>query len=88
LARSCSWSSTTRYSVAEPNQPGKIRQAAGKAQKSFGDAISDFRDAASSNPLATLAVIAGVGLIANSWSTRFATAPAVTEDDYRTPPGY
>jgi uncharacterized protein YjbJ (UPF0337 family) len=50
---------------------GKIRQGVGQAQRSFGEAISGFRDAATDNPAATLAVIAGVGfLLGVLWSRR------------------
>ncbi len=50
---------------------GKLRQVAGKAQKNFGDAVSSFQDAALSNPVAALAVVAGVGfLLGVLWSRR------------------
>ena len=50
---------------------GKVRQAAGKAQKSYGDVLSSFGENALSNPLATLAVVAGVGfLLGVMWSRR------------------
>ena len=50
---------------------GKIRQGVGKAQKSFGEAMSGFSDAASNNPAATLAVVAGIGfLLGVLWSRR------------------
>lgn len=50
---------------------GKIRQGVGKAQKSFGEAVSGFSDAASSNPVATLAAVAGIGfLLGVLWSRR------------------
>ncbi len=50
---------------------GKLRQAAGKAQKNFGDAVSGFQDAALTNPIAALAVVAGVGfLLGVLWSRR------------------
>ena len=50
---------------------GKVRQATGKVQKSYGDAVEGLRDAASTNPLATLAVVAGVGFVLGvMWSRR------------------
>ena len=50
---------------------GKARQAAGKAQRSYGEAVSGLRDAATSNPMATMAVVAGVGfLLGVMWSRR------------------
>jgi uncharacterized protein YjbJ (UPF0337 family) len=50
---------------------GKVRQAAGKAQKTFGDALSGFQDAALTNPIAAVAVVAGVGfLLGILWSRR------------------
>jgi uncharacterized protein YjbJ (UPF0337 family) len=50
---------------------GKARQLAGKAQQSYGQALSGLRDAATSNPIATLATVAGVGfLLGVLWSRR------------------
>jgi uncharacterized protein YjbJ (UPF0337 family) len=50
---------------------GKVRQAAGIAQKSYGDAVTSIREAAISNPAATLAVAAGVGFVLGMlWSRR------------------
>jgi uncharacterized protein YjbJ (UPF0337 family) len=50
---------------------GKFRQAAGKAQRRYGEAVSGLRDAAANNPLATLAVVAGIGfLLGVVWSRR------------------
>jgi uncharacterized protein YjbJ (UPF0337 family) len=50
---------------------GKARQAAGKAQQSYGQAIVGLRDAATSNPIATMAAVAGVGfLLGIIWSRR------------------
>lgn len=50
---------------------GKFRQAAGKAQKNFGDAISGFQKAAVTNPVAALAVVAGVGFVLGAlWARR------------------
>jgi uncharacterized protein YjbJ (UPF0337 family) len=50
---------------------GKARQAAGKAQQSYGQAILGLRDAATGNPIAALAAVAGVGfLLGILWSRR------------------
>lgn len=50
---------------------GKMHQAAGKLQRNFGEAVTQLLDAASSNPLATLAVVAGVGfMLGVAWSHR------------------
>lgn len=50
---------------------GKARQAAGKVQKSYGEAVDGLRDAATSNPITTLAVVAGVGFFLGvMWSRR------------------
>jgi uncharacterized protein YjbJ (UPF0337 family) len=50
---------------------GKVRQAAGKLQKSYGGAAEGLRDAVISNPVAALAVVAGVGFVLGAmWSRR------------------
>ena len=50
---------------------GKARQAAAKAQQGYGQAILGLRDAATSNPIATMAAVAGVGfLLGVMWSRR------------------
>ena len=50
---------------------GKVRQAAGKAQRTYGEAVHGLRDAASSNPITTMAVIAGVAFVLGAmWSRR------------------
>jgi uncharacterized protein YjbJ (UPF0337 family) len=50
---------------------GKVKQAAGKVQKSYGEAVKGLRDAASSNPIAALAVAAGAGFVLGAiWSRR------------------
>ncbi|MDP9088248.1 MAG: CsbD family protein [Pseudomonadota bacterium] len=38
----------------------KTRQATGKMQQTFGESLDVLRDAASGNPLATLAAAAGI----------------------------
>jgi uncharacterized protein YjbJ (UPF0337 family) len=42
---------------------GKARQAAGRFQQSYGEALDTFRKTAVSNPLATLAAVAGIGFV-------------------------
>jgi uncharacterized protein YjbJ (UPF0337 family) len=50
---------------------GKVRQAAGKVQENFGEAVSRFQKAAVANPVAALAVVAGVGFVLGVlWSRR------------------
>jgi uncharacterized protein YjbJ (UPF0337 family) len=39
---------------------GKIRQAAGQIQQSYGEALDTVRETAISNPIATLAAVAGI----------------------------
>lgn len=42
---------------------GVARQAAGQLQQTYGDALDTVSDFAKSKPLATVAVVAGVGLL-------------------------
>ncbi|ARP81820.1 hypothetical protein CAL26_13915 [Bordetella genomosp. 9] len=42
---------------------GKARELAGRTQESYGDALNMVRDCASSNPIATVAVAVGAGLL-------------------------
>lgn len=50
---------------------GKVRQAAGNVQKSYGAAVDGLRNVATGNPIATLAVTAGLGfLLGVFWSRR------------------
>ena len=50
---------------------GKVRQVAGKAQRTYGEAMNGLRDAATSNPIATMAVTAGVAFVLGAmWSRR------------------
>ncbi|MBT0625367.1 CsbD family protein [Pseudomonas fluorescens] len=43
---------------------GVARQAAGQLQQTYGDALDTVSDFARNKPLATVAVVAGVGLLA------------------------
>lgn len=50
---------------------GRVRQGAAKVQMSYGEAVSGLRDAATSNPITTMIVVAGVGfLLGVMWSRR------------------
>ena len=42
---------------------GLARQAAGQLQQTYGDALDTVSDFAKSKPMATVAVVAGVGLL-------------------------
>ncbi|ANN67144.1 CsbD family protein [Bordetella bronchialis] len=42
---------------------GKARELTGRAQESYGDALNMVRDCATNNPLATVAVAVGAGLL-------------------------
>lgn len=50
---------------------GKARQAAGRAQQGYGEVLNQVRESAVTNPLGTLAVVAGVGFILGAlWAKR------------------
>ncbi|WP_295850466.1 CsbD family protein [uncultured Xylophilus sp.] len=49
---------------------GKTRQAAGKAQELYGDALNQVRESAVANPLATLAIVAGAGFLLGALFTK------------------
>lgn len=50
---------------------GKVKQAAGEMQQSYGNAIDSFREAATSNPLITLAAVGAVGFVLGAlWARR------------------
>ena len=50
---------------------GKARQAAGRAQQSYGQVLDQVRESAVTNPLGTLAVVAGVGFVLGAiWARR------------------
>lgn len=49
---------------------GKVRQAAGMAQQKYGELLDDFREAAVSNPAATLAIVAGVSFVLGAYWAR------------------
>lgn len=56
---------------ADVQAEGKVRQAAGKIQQSYGEALDSVREAAVTNPIATLAAVAGIGfLLGVLWSRR------------------
>ncbi|AOB31390.1 hypothetical protein AKI39_12880 [Bordetella sp. H567] len=42
---------------------GKARELAGRTQESYGDALNMVRECASNNPLATVAVAVGAGVL-------------------------
>jgi uncharacterized protein YjbJ (UPF0337 family) len=47
----------------ETQAKGKLNQAAGKAQKTFGAAADEVRESVSSQPLTALAIVAGISFI-------------------------
>jgi len=50
---------------------GKARQAAGRAQQSYGEVLDQMRESAVANPLGTLAAAAGVGFVLGAiWARR------------------
>jgi uncharacterized protein YjbJ (UPF0337 family) len=50
---------------------GKLRQAAGQLQESYGQALDTVRDTTASNPIATLAAVAGVSfMLGVLWARR------------------
>lgn len=50
---------------------GKARQMAGKAQQGYGEVLDQVRESAVTNPVATVAVVAGVGFILGAlWAKR------------------
>ncbi|WP_326535238.1 CsbD family protein [Pseudorhodoferax sp.] len=50
---------------------GKARQVAGKAQQAYGDVLDTVRESAVTNPLGTVAAVAGVGFILGAlWARR------------------
>ena len=50
---------------------GKARQIAGKAQETYGEVLNQVRESAVSNPMATVAVVAGVGFLLGAlWSSK------------------
>ena len=42
---------------------GKTRQLTGKAQQSYGEVLDQVRESAVTNPVATVAVVAGIGFV-------------------------
>ena len=50
---------------------GKARQAAGKAQQTYGEVLDTVRETAVTNPLGTIATVAGLGFILGAlWARR------------------
>jgi uncharacterized protein YjbJ (UPF0337 family) len=49
---------------------GKARELAGRTQQSYGDALNMVRDFASTNPIATVAVAIGAGLLLGALLSR------------------
>jgi uncharacterized protein YjbJ (UPF0337 family) len=50
---------------------GKARQLYGKAQENYGDALNQVRESAVANPVATVAVVAGLGFLLGAlWAKR------------------
>jgi uncharacterized protein YjbJ (UPF0337 family) len=50
---------------------GKARQAAAKVHQTYGEALDSLRETAVSNPIATLATVAGIGfLLGVLWARR------------------
>lgn len=50
---------------------GKARQVAGRAQQGYGEVLDQVRESAVTNPLGTLAVVAGVSFFLGAlWSRR------------------
>jgi uncharacterized protein YjbJ (UPF0337 family) len=47
----------------ETQARGKLNQAAGKAQKTFGAAADEVRDTVSHQPLTALAIVAGISFV-------------------------
>jgi len=48
---------------ASTQAKGKWNQAAGKVQKTFGEASDELRDNVTSSPLLALAIVGGVGFV-------------------------
>ena len=49
---------------------GKARQVAGKVQETYGEALNQVRESAVENPLATLAIVAGIGFVQGAVRTK------------------
>lgn len=49
---------------------GKWNQAAGKAQKTFGEATEELRDGVTGSPLSALAIIGAIGFALGFFSRR------------------
>jgi len=56
---------------AETQAKGKAREAVGSVQESYGEVLNQVRESAVSNPVVTLAVIAGIGFVLGAaWAKR------------------
>lgn len=49
---------------------GKAREVAGRTQECYGEALNMVRESAASNPVATIAVAAGIGFLLGALVTR------------------
>ena len=49
---------------------GKAREVAGRTQECYGEALNMVRESAASNPVATIAVAAGIGFLLGALITR------------------
>ena len=48
---------------ADNQAEGKARQVAGSVQQTYGKALDQVREAAVTNPVATIAAVAGIGFV-------------------------
>jgi len=49
---------------------GKAREMAGRTQECYGETLNMVRDSAANNPMATIAVAAGIGFLIGALMTR------------------
>ena len=56
---------------AGTQREGKARQVAGRAQQRYGEVLDQVRESAVTNPLGTLAMVAGLGFFLGAlWARR------------------
>lgn len=56
---------------ADTQARGQARQAAGSVQQTYGEVLDQVRESAVTNPVVTVAVIAGLGFVLGAlWSKR------------------